>query len=164
MQYNGVQGFKTVLQYSLLGSSVLQYTTLYCGMRHGCLCCKTGGCVVTRRWAGALGARLGARGAQAGAGSALGAQAAGAGARRERHGVGSQGRAERRRVRGSRRGIRAGPARPGYWARGLGARHAAWVHGLATGCALGLLGLFSIQFYSVLFLSRFLDIVREPGS
>ena len=36
--------------------------------------------------------------------------------------------------------------------------------GLATGCALGALGLFSIRFDSVLFLSRFLDIIREPGS
>ena len=33
LQYSGVQGFKTVLQYSLLGSSVLQYTALYCVMK-----------------------------------------------------------------------------------------------------------------------------------
>ena len=32
------------------------------------------------------------------------------------------------------------------------------------GCALGALGLFSTWFDSVLFLSQFLDIVREPGS
>ena len=33
-----------------------------------------------------------------------------------------------------------------------------------VGCALGALSLFLVQFDSVLFLSRFLDIVREPGS
>ena len=61
LQYSGVQGFKTVLQYSLLGSSVLQYTALYSGMRQGCLCRKIGGCVATRRWAGVLGARRACR-------------------------------------------------------------------------------------------------------
>ena len=65
----------------------------------------------------------------------------------------------------------AGARRRGRWARGraLGARQAgarragraAWAPGLALGCALGL---FSIRFDSVLFLSQFLDIVREPGS
>ena len=33
-----------------------------------------------------------------------------------------------------------------------------------VGCALGALSLFLARFYSVLFMSRFLDIVREPGS
>ena len=33
-----------------------------------------------------------------------------------------------------------------------------------VGCALGALSLFLTQFDSVLFLSQFLDIVREPGS
>ena len=33
-----------------------------------------------------------------------------------------------------------------------------------VGCALGALSLFLARFDSVLFLSRFLDIVREPGS
>ena len=32
-----------------------------------------------------------------------------------------------------------------------------------VGCALGALSLFSTRFDSVLFLSQFLDIVREPG-
>ena len=58
-------------------------------------------------------------------------------------------------ARGARRG------RPGRAAWACGA---AWARDLATGCALGALGLFSIRFDSVLFLSRFLDIVREPGS
>ena len=47
----------------------------------------------------------------------------------------------------------AGYERPGRWARGL-----------ATGCALSALTLFSIRIDSVLFLSRFLDIVLKPGS
>ena len=46
LQYSGVQGFKTVLQYSLLGSSVLQYTALYCGWkgcrRQGCIAIQPG--------------------------------------------------------------------------------------------------------------------------
>ena len=46
LQYSGVQGFKTVLQYSLLGSSVLQYTALYCGWkgcrRPGCMAIQPG--------------------------------------------------------------------------------------------------------------------------
>ena len=41
LQYSGVQGFKTVLQYSLLGSSVLQYTALYCGWKG----CRRPGCI-----------------------------------------------------------------------------------------------------------------------
>ena len=49
-------------------------------------------------------------------------------------------------------------ARPGRWARGRACC------GLALGCALDALALFSIRIDSVLFLSRFLDIVREPGS
>ena len=53
----------------------------------------------------------------------------------------------------SRRVGGAAGARPGRWARGL-----------ATGCALGALGLFSIRLDSILFLSQFLDINREPGS
>ena len=133
LQYSGVHLFKTALQYSLLGSSVLQYTALYCGMRQGYLCCKTGGCVATRRWVGALGAR----GAQAGTGGARRRQArwaprrqglarAGSGTawahrRARRHGTGA-------RARGSKR---AGRARPGHWAGGLGARAS---YGLCTRC------------------------------
>ena len=41
---------------------------------------------------------------------------------------------------------------------------AAWACCWAVGCALGALSLFLIRFDSVLFLSQFLDIVREPGS
>ena len=111
-------------------------------------------CIVTEakrgRWAGAgrAGARAWARG------RAL--QAAG------RAGVERSGRA----------GVRSGTAgRAGSWVAGArqraaGARagRAGWARGLALGCALGALGLFSIHFDSVLFLSRFLDVVREPGS
>ena len=167
LQSSGVQGFKTVLQYSLLGSSVLQYTALYCGWkgcrRPGCIAIQpgvswheTGSCVATRRWAGALGVWLGARGAQAGAGGALerrrqararagsdtvwarrGAQSAGgrwgtSGARRAQAGAaGRAGRAERRRALGDARGARQ---------QALGTRPG------RAGCALGVLGLFSIRF------------------
>ena len=34
----------------------------------------------------------------------------------------------------------------------------------AAGCAVGALGLFLTRFDSLLFLSQFLEIVREPGS
>ena len=47
-------------------------------------------------------------------------------------------------------------------ARALGARSGR-AAGLAS-CALGALSLFLTRFDSVLFLSQFLDIVREPGS
>ena len=96
----------------------------------------------------------------------------------------------RRRGRAAGAGARAGARRRACWgaqggrqvgcAAGLGVRAAGgaqvrgarqaggargrpgrWVRGLATGCALGL---FSVRFDSVLFLSRFLDIVHEPGS
>ena len=72
-----------------------------------------------------------------------------------RWGAGASGRLGRvrqarvRQASGSRRGA------------GLAGRQA---RGLAMGCALGALGLFLTQFDSVLFLSRFLDIIREPGS
>ena len=47
----------------------------------------------------------------------------------------------------------------------IGVREASYVGARAgQGCALGALGLFLTLFDSVLFLSRFLDIVREPGS
>ena len=86
--------------------------------------------------------RTGARGAQAGA------RADAQGARQQA----PQGRAA------------AGAAGAHGSRRGRGAGRAAWARGLATGCALGEHGLFSIRIDSVLFLSRFLDIVREPGS
>ena len=88
-----MQGFKTVLQYSLMGSSVLQYTALYCGWkscgRPGCIAIQPGvSWHETRlpvsqdrqpcRDTAGLGARLGVRGAQAGVGAwALGRQARG---------------------------------------------------------------------------------------
>ena len=46
----------------------------------------------------------------------------------------------------------------------VGQARAAWACGLATGCALGALSLFSVRFDSVFFLSQFLHIVGEPGS
>ena len=53
-------------------------------------------------------------------------------------------------------------------ARALGARaecrRAAWACCWAVGCALGAFSLFLTRFDLVLFLSQFLDIVREPGS
>ena len=63
-----------------------------------------------------------------------------------RPGTGRHGRAGRSRARGAQQGTR-----PGHAAR-------------PVGCALGALSLFLARFDSVLFLSRFLDIVREPDS
>ena len=75
-------------------------------------------------------------------------------------GVGADGRAsERARAAGK---LQLG-ASAGAWQRRAG-RTAGLAAGLATGCALGVRGLFSIRIDSVLFQSRFLDIVREPGS
>ena len=73
------------------------------------------------------------------------------------------GRAGERQLGGS-----GAPQLGGSGARGSSGRarqgRAAWAHGLATGYALSALGLFSIRIDSVLFLIRFLDIVREPDS
>ena len=78
-------------------------------------------------------------------------------------GVGAGGRqAQGRGRRAGGRGATGG--KPAAGRRGARRARATWARGLATGCALGALGLFSIRFDSVLFLSRFLDIVREPGS
>ena len=110
----------------------------------------------------ALGARLGWQGERGGRRRALGAQACKCWVRKWGAGAQQAGRAagEARGKHGARqaglvagRGRHARLARPGRWVRGL-----------ATGYALGALGLFSVRFDSVLFLSRFLDIVREPGS
>ena len=49
-------------------------------------------------------------------------------------------------------------------ARGRGAGRAAWACCWAVGCALGAFSWFLTRFDSILFLSQFLDIVREPGS
>ena len=67
-------------------------------------------------------------------------------------------RADERGARAEERGVR-GPqgARHGRWARGLGVLLGC---GLCTWCTQP----FLTRFDSVLFLSRFLDTVREPGS
>ena len=68
---------------------------------------------------------------------------------------------------GARRWAGAGVRRQrerGVLERASAGSAAGGARGLATGCALGALGLFSIRIDSVLFLSRFLDIVRELGS
>ena len=68
------------------------------------------------------------------------------------------------------RGARKGAKRAGQGRRARRARsaeqhgRAAWACCWAMGCALGALGLFLARFDSVLFLSQFLDIVREPDS
>ena len=80
-----------------------------------------------------------------------------AGARQGRHGRAGRGLG----VRGA---AWACGARPGRAGRGLGVRGAAWACCWPTSCALGALGLFLARFDSVLFLSQFLDIIREPGS
>ena len=133
-------GWQIVLQYSL-GQPVSQ---------DGRLCRDT-----------ALGAQ-GTRGARRLAWGAVGAQACGAHCRRSGRAAGAAG------ARGARQQARARGAREaglaGRQARGLGAGHAAWERGLALGCALDALGLFFARFDSVFFLSKFLDIVREPGS
>ena len=88
-------------------------------------------------------------------------QAPAASSRHRRHGRAGAGRARALGAGGRRaagRGRRAAEARQESGAR------AAWALGLATGCALGALGLFSIRLDSVFFLSQFLDIVLEPSS
>ena len=80
--------------------------------------------------------------------------------------AGPAGRAGKWQAQAQASGSRRGRARRARgrasWA--AGARPGRWARGLATGCVLGALGLFSIRFDSVLFLSQFLDIIREPGS
>ena len=103
--------------------------------------------------------------------------------------VGARGRARGARGRARQAARRAGVGLPGVqsntagrtgragsWAAGArgkarGARGKAWqargrvrqARGLALGSALGALGLFFTWFDSVIFLSQFLDIVRESG-
>ena len=152
------------------GKVVSQYNLEYCGRRRGCPCRKAGSCVATRRWALGWGA-LGAQGARQAhdTGAGAGASVGHAGGRRE--GVGS--RRERRRAdtgptqsRGARQagvaGRRHGRA-TGRITRGRRAAQALGARG-GQGCALGALGLFLARFDSVLFLSQFFDIIREPGS
>ena len=69
-----------------------------------------------------------------------------------------------RRTRGRAAGARQAEHRRAGRAAGRRWARAAWARGLALGCALGALGLFSIRFDSVLFLSQILDVVCEPGS
>ena len=86
---------------------------------------------------------------RAGQAGARGRQARGAGRRAGQAGARGAGQTSAGRAR-------PGRARPGrgWGARGLGVggARAAWASGLALGCALGL---FSIRFDLVLFLSRF---------
>ena len=104
---------------------------------------------------GAWGRRQQARGALSGHGASRREGRAGS---RRVQALGK--RARRRRWATAARGAPAA----GRGAHGLGARGTGWARGLATSCALGALGLFSLRIDSVLFLSRFLDIVREPDS
>ena len=151
----GEKAIGIVLQYNfcivteairLWGRFVLQYK-LYCEVQEqearlpvsqGRQLCRDTACaphVGVGHWAG----RKQARRAQ---------QASGAHNRRPRHGgVGQRAR----RLAGA--GV-----------HGRGARHGRWACCWPTGCALGALSLFLTRFDSVLFLSQFLDIVREPGS
>ena len=126
---------------------------------------------VAGRWAGRARRAGGVAGEQALRGRARGTQA-GAGWRgrraarargRQAHRALALGRGRRAAAGTGARGAR-GTGLAGRQAPGLGPGRAAWARLLATGCALGALGLFSIRFYSVLFLSRFLDIIREPSS
>ena len=144
---------KIVLQYSLsyckrevgLAGIVSQYNILYCDSRGSELldCVATQGrytanLATTRRWAGALGARAPRQALGRGVCGHVGHDTA-------------QGAATRQVS------VQAG-------ARGTGAGPAAWACCWAGGCALGTVSLFLTRFDSVLFLSQFLDIVREPGS
>ena len=151
----------------LAGKICIAIQRLYCDSRDsGLLDCvvtqgrDTASQATTRRWAQA-GQALGAQGARGARRRAcvgrtrgrcrqLGARAQGSAGERAR------GRSGRARAWQGARGAR-GRAQQGR-ARARGPRC------LATGCALDALGLFSIRIDSVLFLSRFLDIVREPGS
>ena len=142
------RGFKTVLQYSLVGSRFVSQYKLYCEPKVG-LCRDIA-------WARQLGAqrpRGARRWAQAGArcwACWRWARRLGAGAR----GVGRAGRLARgRKWQAGTASARGAGAAAGAWARGarpaqaLGAR-------AGQGCALGVLDLFSARFDSVLFLSQ----------
>ena len=105
----------------------------------------------------------------------LGSWALDAGRRRAWHGAGRAGggaqgcgaRCVGAQSVGGRPGGRAGSARRAAGTRGVrgtGAGRAAWACYWPAGCALGALNLLLTRFDSVLLLSQFLDIVREPGS
>ena len=173
---------------------ILQYTVLYCrkkksvycngyciarGLQEG-LCHNTVHCIVTearhglycntvtvpttqgdgRAWGAGLGIRR--RGRAAGAGVGAGACAG----RANGQALGVQGRAKRRACgkQAAGAGHRRGRVRGARGRSAAGRGRARQARGLATGCALSALGLFSVRFDLVFFPSQFLDIVREPGS
>ena len=74
--------------------------------------------------------------------------------------------ARARQERGRRAGVGGRLVRRRHERAGRGARQGARPSRVAgpVGCALGTLSLFLARFDSVLFMSRFLDIVCEPGS
>ena len=114
------------------------------------ICIMTEAASVARRWAGRAGRATGVRARRGGA--EAGPRARWAHAGHGRRVVGARGK------RGTgERGALGARGRQARGAPGLGAR-------AGQGCALCALGLFSALFDSVLFLSRFLDIAREPGS
>ena len=94
--------------------------------------------------------------------------------RRGAHGRAGPGGAGARGAQGVRQsGVRAGAehrrqarerVRSGSTGRAGRAGSCAAGRGRRAGCALDALGLFSVRFDSVLFLSQFLDIVSEPSS
>ena len=110
-------------------------------------------CIVTE--AASVAGRAGRAGRATGTRAQLGHGVGERGVRRQALGAGT----DRRHARG-----RAGRGRlAGRGARGACYRRARGPRP-GQGCALGALGLFSTRFDSVLFLSQFFDIVREPGS
>ena len=134
-----------------------QYSSLYCDRGKAWTVLQSVTVPTTQGDGRAWGAGLGVRrcGRAAGVGVGAGARAGRAGAHgaqgvRQAQAAGAGGR--RGRARGARGNARQERG------RALQAR------GLATGCALSALGLFSVRFDSVFFLSQFLDIVHEPGS
>ena len=181
LQYSGVQGFKTVLQYSLLSSSVLQYTALYCGWkgykRPGCIAIQPGVSWHETRLLVSQDRQLCRDTALGWGAGRAGRRRKGVGARRRQAPVGSGmawarkgarragGRAARRRARGAQAGARRASGRAaqagarqghtaGRAAHTARARHRRWARRLAKGCALGALSLFLAQLDSVFFLSH----------
>ena len=146
----------------LAGKEIIsQYSVLYCDMgakgngqgciaiqpmhlRHGlalCLRHVTGaGC----RRAGHAGSRRALGGL--GAAGSWGSRSAQASVRGRADGRGASGIAWARRPTLGSAGARQGAQAAGARTAGIGARPRRWVRGLALGCALGALGLFSIRF------------------
>ena len=155
---------KVVLQYRRLVGQVVNCITIqHCIVRQWAgekAVSRYNYCIVTEAKGGA-GRWLGRRWARKALEEQPGRHAWGRGRALQAAGHAGGGRSWRAGVRNRLRqaghmcGARAGHARG---ARGRQER------GLALGCALGALGLFSIRFDSVSFLSRFLDIIREPDS